>query len=283
MFLSILNCFLQAEVSSKVERVVNLLFDKAVDFGEKIIIVVIVYFIGSWIIKFLNRIASKLLNIRNIDLTVQRFVRNLIKYTLNIILVIILIGILGIQTTSFAAILAAAGFAIGMAMKDNLGNFAGGVMLLINKPFKIGDRIVAQGQDGVVSEIGILYTVLNTSDGRVVYQPNGPLSTGSIVNYTTSPNRRVDISFNVNYGNDADSLKELVMGIVMANDKVFKDPAPFVGLTAVNNGNFDITVRAWAKNSDNTDVNVSLNEDVYRALKDKGIYVSTPTAIRMVN
>ena len=283
MFLSILNCFLQAEVSSKVERVVNLLFDKAVDFGEKIIIVVIVYFIGSWIIKFLNRIASKLLNIRNIDLTVQRFVRNLIKYTLNIILVIILIGILGIQTTSFAAILAAAGFAIGMAMKDNLGNFAGGVMLLINKPFKIGDRIVAQGQDGIVSEIGILYTVLNTSDGRVVYQPNGPLSTGSIVNYTTSPNRRVDISFNVNYGNDADSLKELVMGIVMANDKVLKNPAPFVGLTAVNNGNFDITVRAWAKNSDNTDVNVSLNEDVYRALKDKGIYVSTPTAIRMVN
>lgn len=280
MLLSIL---LQAAYSSKVEQVLNILFEKAVGFGEKIIIVVVVYFIGSWIIKVLNRLAGKLLDNKNIDVTVQRFVRNLIKYTLNVILIVILIGILGIQTTSFAAILAAAGFAIGMAMKDNLGNFAGGVMLLINKPFKIGDRIVAQGQDGTVSEIGILYTVLTTPDGRVVYQPNGPLSTGAIVNFTTSPNRRVDISFNVNYGNDADSLKELVLNIVMANDKILKDPAPFVGLTNVNNGNFDITVRAWAVNSDNLNVNVSLNEDVYRALKEKGIYTSSPTSIRMVN
>lgn len=268
---------------SKIERVINLLFDRAISLGEKIIIVVIVYLIGSWVIKLLNRLASRLLSNNSIDVAVQKFVRNLIKYALNIILFIILVGILGIQTTSFAAILAAAGFAIGMAMKDNLGNFAGGVMLLVNKPFRIGDRIVAQGQDGTVTEIGILYTVILTPDGRTVYQPNGPLSTGSIVNYSTNPNRRVDISFNVNYGNDADSLKELIMQIVTSNDKVLSDPAPFVGVTTVNNGNFDITVRAWALNGDNSNVNVSLNEDVYRALKEKGVYTSSPTSIRMVN
>lgn len=268
---------------SKVEQLMDLLFDKAVNLGEKILIVVVVYFIGSWIIRLLNKLASKLLHKNSIDVTVQKFVGNLIKYTLNILLFIIIIGILGVQTTSFAAIIAAAGLAVGMAMKDNLSNFAGGVMLLVNKPFKIGDRIVAQGQDGTVTEIGILYTVMLMADGRTVYQPNGPLSTGSIINYSDQKNRRVDITFNVNYGNDADSLKKELMNIVTANTLVLKNPAPFVGVTTVYNGNFDITIRAWVNNADYSTVNIDLNETVYRALKDKGIYAASPTSIKMVN
>ena len=264
------------------ESLFDLLIDRLVNLGEKIIIAVIVYIVGRWIISLLNKLAVRMLHKNSIDLSVQKFVGNLIKYALNILLFIVIIGIMGIQTTSFAAILAAAGLAIGMAMKDNLSNFAGGVMILINKPFKIGDRIVAQGQDGTVSEIGILYTVLNMADGRTVYQPNGPLSTGSIMNYSDQQNRRVDITFNVNYGNDADSLKQILMDIVLANPKVLKDPAPFVGVTLVNNGNFDITIRAWALNGDYGTVNIDLNETVYRTLKDKGIYAASPTSIKMV-
>lgn len=267
---------------SRVEQLINILFDKAVTLGEKIIIVVIVYIIGAWIIKMLNKLTVRLLHKKSIDVAVQKFVSNLIKYTLNILLFIILIGILGIQTTSFAAILAAAGLAIGMAMKDNLSNFAGGVMLLVNKPFRIGDYIIAQGIEGSVVEIGILYTVITTGDGRTIYQPNGPLSTGSITNNSMPVNRRVDITFNVNYGNDADSLKKTLMDIVTAHSKVLKDPAPFVGVTKVNNGNFDITIRAWALNSDYGTVSVDLNETVYRELKEEGIYAATPTSIKMV-
>jgi len=268
---------------SKIEQLIDILFDKAIALGEKIIIVVIVYFIGSWIIKMLNKIATKLLNKKSIDVAVQKFVSNLIKYGLNILLFIILIGILGIQTTSFAAILAAAGLAIGMAMKDNLSNFAGGVMLLVNKPFRIGDYIIAQGIEGSVMEIGILYTVISTGDGRTIYQPNGPLSTGSITNNSMPVNRRVDITFNVTYGNDADNLKKLLKDIVNAHPKVLKDPLPFVGVTNVNNGSFDITVRAWTLNSNYGAVSVDLNETVYRELKNEGIYTASPTSIKMVN
>lgn len=268
---------------SKVEQLIDILFDKAVNLGEKILIVIVVYFIGSWIIRLLNKLATRLLHKKSIDVAVQKFVSNLIKYTLNILLFIIIVGILGIQTTSFAAIIAAAGLAIGMAMKDNLSNFAGGVMLLVNKPFRIGDYIIAQGIEGNVMEIGILYTVISTADGRTVYQPNGPLSTGSITNNSMPVNRRVDITFNVNYGNDADSLKKILIDIVNANSKVLKDPAPFVGVTNVNNGNFDITIRAWVLNSDYGTVSVDLNETVYRTLKDKGIYTASPTSIKMVS
>lgn len=267
---------------SKTDSLLNSLLDKLIALGGRIIAAVIIYFIGRWVVSFLRKLIGKILKKREIDPAVASFVNSVVGTLLNIILAIIIIGALGIETASLAAILAAAGFAVGMAMKDNLSNFAAGVLLLVNKPFKVDDRIVAQGMDGNVKAIGILYTILQTADGRTIYMPNGPLATGSIINYSTLEDRRVDITFNVNYGNDADSLKNIMMDIISSNKLIKQDPAPFVGVTAVNNGNFDITIRVWAANGDYGKVNIDLNESVYRTLRDKGIFTSSPLSVKML-
>lgn len=259
------------------------LLDRLVILGEKIIIAALVYFIGNWLIKFIRRSIKKLLSRKKIDPTVASFVYSFINAVLKAVLIISIVTILGLPATSLAAILAAAGLAVGMAMKDNLSNFAGGVMLLMNKPFRLGDRVVAQGQDGIVKEIGILYTVLLTGDARTVFLPNGPLSTGSIINYSTNRHRRIDISFNINYGTDIDVLKQSIQEVIDKNIKIQKDPAPFIGVTSVNNGNFDITMRVWVLNSDYGSVSIDLNESIYRVLSDRGIYTSAVLTVKMDN
>ncbi|MFR9166545.1 MAG: mechanosensitive ion channel family protein [Dysgonomonas sp.] len=274
---------LQSADTSAINELLMGLSSKLIGLGEKIIIAVIVYFIGSWLISLLRKLVKKILAKRDVDSTVASFINSLISNLLKIILIIVIIGILGIPATSLAAILAAAGLAIGMAMKDNLANFAGGVMLLLNKPFKVGDRIQAQGQDGAVKGIGILYTILTTGDARTVYIPNGPLSTGSIVNFSDQENRRIDISFNINYGNNADDLKKFITDIISSNNRILKEPAPFVGITTVNNGNFDITIRVWVLNGDYGDVSTELNEAVYKTLSEKGIFTSSSLTVKMAN
>lgn len=270
-----------AKGSVILDNVLAWLIDHAVSFGVKLILSIVVYFIGSWIISFLRKFIRRILVRKKIDGAVASFINSLCNTLLKVLLAIIIVGILGIPTVSFAAIIAAAGLAIGMAMKDNLSNFAGGVMILMNKPFHLGNTITAQGQTGSVKEIGILYTVLLTPDGKRVYMPNGPLSTGSIVNLSEEKNRRVDLVFNVSYGNNADDLIQIISQVVEANPLVLKDPAYFVGVTNVNNGNFDITVRAWGVNADNSKISVDLNESIYRTLSEKGIFASTVLSVKM--
>lgn len=265
------------------EGIVKWIMTNAVEFGVKLIMAFVIFIIGSSIISIVRKLIKKLLLRKNIDGAVASFVNSLANMLLKIILWILIIGVLGIPTVSFAAIIAAAGLAIGMAMKDNLSNFAGGVMILMNKPFSLGDRIVAQGQDGIVKEIGILYTVLQAGDGRTIYMPNGPLSTGSIVNYSYLKNQRADLVFNISYGNNADDLINIIRGIVVAHPLVLKDPAPFVGVTNVYNGNFDITVRAWTLNADNSSVSVALNETIYKTLSEKGIFASSYLSVKVTN
>ncbi|MFV0469040.1 MAG: mechanosensitive ion channel family protein [Dysgonomonas sp.] len=281
--------FVQAELPladvdsiSKLQQILDKLIDASILFGQKLIAAVVVYFVGRWLINFLKKFFHKLLNRKQIDPAVQSFLASLINISLNIILVILVIGILGISTTSFAALIAAAGLAVGMAMKDNLSNFAGGVMILINKPFKIGDRIVVQGLDGVVKSIGILYTVLVAADNKTLYVPNGPLSTGNITNFSTQANRRVDITLNLAYGNDLDNLKAILTTLIDAEPKILKDPATFVGITAIYNGNIDITIRSWVKNEDFVAVSTYLNEAIYNTLSEKGIYVPSSMSVRLL-
>ena len=265
------------------ESIVRWIMTNAVEFGTKLIIALIVFIIGSSIISVVRKIVRQLLLKKEVDGAVASFINSLTNMLLKIVLWILIIGVLGIPTVSFAAIIAAAGLAIGMAMKDNLSNFAGGVMILLNKPFHLEDRIVAQGQDGIVKEIGILYTVLQAGDGRTIYMPNGPLSTGSIVNYSYLKNQRADLVFNISYGNNADDLMAIIQSVVIANPFVLKDPAPFVGVTNVYNGNFDITVRAWTLNADNSKVSVALNETIYKTLSEKGIFVSSCLSVKVTN
>jgi small conductance mechanosensitive channel len=267
--------------ASVIDSLLKTLFSRLLDMGGKIILAVIAYFIGVWVISLIRKLVRRILTKRNVEGAVATFVNSLTNMLLKISLALVIIGILGIPTTSFAAILAAAGLAVGMAMKDNLSNFAGGVMILVNKPFRLNDRILVQGQDGMVQEIGILYTVLLTGDGRTIYLPNGPLSTGTIVNYSAQKNRRVDITLNVNYGVDADALKEIIAEVVDSNPNILKTPTPFIGVTAINNSNFDITIRAWGENNDYGKISVALKEDLYRVLSNKGIFTSSPLRVKM--
>lgn len=269
--------------TSSLEPLIQGLLERLVGLGEKLIGAVIVYFIGSWVISWLRKLVQKILSRKQVDGAVSTFINSLVNTLLRVILVVAIIGILGIPTTSLAAIIAAGGLAIGMAMKDNLSNFAGGIMILMNKPFKLNDRIMVQGMDGVVMEIGILYTILLTADGRTIYIPNGPLSTGSITNYSTQENRRVDITLNINYGNDVNELKVVLSGVINLNDKLLKAPSPFVGITNINNGNFDIVIRAWVLNEDYGSVSVDLNEAIYNALSQKGVFVSSSISVKMIS
>ncbi|PXV62692.1 small conductance mechanosensitive channel [Dysgonomonas alginatilytica] len=268
---------------SALEPLLQGLIDRLIGLGEKLIVAAIVYFIGSWLISWLLKLVKKILSRKLIDGAVQTFINSLVNTILRVVLIVAIIGILGIPTTSLAAIIAAGGLAIGMAMKDNLSNFAGGIMILLNKPFKLRDRILVQGMDGVVMEIGILYTILLTADGRTIYIPNGPLSTGSITNYSTQENRRVDIVLNINYGNNADELKAALTEVVNRNEKVLQAPTPFVGITNINNGNFDIVIRAWVLNEDYGGVSVDLNEAIYNTLSQKGVFAASSLSVRMVN
>lgn len=265
------------------EPILQGLLDRLIGLGEKIIVAAIVYFAGSWLISWLLKLVKKILSRKLVDGAVQTFINSLVNTLLRIVLIVAIIGILGIPTTSLAAIIAAGGLAIGMAMKDNLSNFAGGIMILLNKPFKLKDRILVQGMDGVVMEIGILYTILLTADGRTIYIPNGPLSTGSITNYSTQKNRRVDIVLNINYGNNADELKTALTEVVNKNEKILKAPTPFVGITNINNGNFDIVIRAWVLNDDFGSVSVDLNEAIYSTLSQKGVFAASSLSVKMIN
>lgn len=271
-----------ASAISTFDRLFDQLFDSAVSLGLKILAAIVVYIIGRWVIKWLRKFIDRFLERRNIEKTVKSFLDSLANITFKVLLFLIIVNILGIQTTSFAAILAAAGLAVGMSMKDNLSNFAGGVMLLVNKPFRVGERIVAQGVDGTVQSIGILYTVLLTGDNTTIFVPNGPLSTGNIVNYSAQKERRVDITFNVNYGNDVNELKNTLLAIVDESSLIKKTPAPFVGVTMVNNGSIDITIRVWVSSTDYAAISVDLNEKVYATLSDKGIYTPSSLSVRML-
>jgi len=267
---------------STLDKLLEQLLDHAVSLGIRIAAAIVVFIVGRWIINWLRKFIDRFLLRRRIEATVRSFLDSLANITLKLVLFLFIVNILGIQTTSFAAILAAVGLAVGMSMKDNLSNFAGGVMLLVNKPFKVGDRIAAQGNDGTVQSIGILYTILLTGDNVTIYVPNGPLSTGSITNYSAQSQRRVDMTFNINYGTDIDDLKSTLLSIIKSNTCVKEDPAPFIGITNVNNGTIDVTIRVWVNSSDYGNASASLNEEIYKKLSEKGIYVPSSISVRML-
>lgn len=268
--------------ASTIDTLLKQFLNQAVEFGIKLIIVAIIFLVGRWAIRWLRKFFDRLLEKQKVESTVKSFLDSLINISLQAVLFLIIVNILGLPTTSFAAILAAIGLAIGMAMKDNLSNFAGGVMLLINKPFKVGDRILAQGMDGLVQAIGILYTVLLTGDNRTIYIPNGPLSTGSIINFSDQEERRIDIVYTVSYGIDIENVKSTLKDIIKNISLIKTDPAPFIGVTTINNGTLDVTIRVWVKSTNYSSVSVELNERVYATFQSLGIYTAASINVKML-
>jgi len=243
---------------------------------EAIALALVVMWIGKILINKAVKIVGKQMEKRNTDETLRPFFMSMLNFGLQAILYITVIGILGIETTSFAAILAAAGLAVGMALSGTLQNFAGGVMILIFKPFVKGDLIEAQGYLGVVKEVTLFVTILNTLDNKTIILPNGPLSNGSLINFSTEPLRRVDWTVGIAYGDDVVKAKEVINKLIEADSKILKDPAPFVAVSELADSSVNFTVRAWVKQEDYWNVFFAMNENVYTTFSKEGLNIPFP-------
>ncbi|WP_299891415.1 mechanosensitive ion channel domain-containing protein [uncultured Lacinutrix sp.] len=264
-----------------IEKLISKGIDFASDYGLKIIGAIIIWIIGSWIIKKITKTAGNLMSKKGYDESLRKFLLNLVGWILKILLILAILAKLGVETTSFAAILAAAGLAIGMALQGSLANFAGGVLLMIFKPIKIGDLIEAQGELGVVKEIEIFTTKIVSPTNKEIIIPNGTLSNGNITNYTTEGKLRVDLTIGVGYDEDIKKTKEVLMNVLTSNPKVLKDPAPSVNVSALAESSIDFAVRPYASVADYWDVYFGTLEQCKEALDAAGIEIPYPHSVEI--
>lgn len=252
-------------------------FSEAVyTYGPKLVGGILVWIIGGFIIKLFMGSFSKMLEKRSTDESLKPFLISLASILLKTMLVISVLGMLGVEMTSFIAVLGAAGLAVGMALSGTLQNFAGGVIILLFKPFKVGDYIDAQGHAGIVKEIQIFNTILLELDNKTVILPNGPLSTGSMVNYSTQPTRRVDFTFGIAYGDSVDKARKIILSLFKEDKRILTDPASFIGLSEMADSSVNLTARAWVNGADYWDVYFDINEKTYNAFNAEGISIPFP-------
>lgn len=246
-----------------------------VQFGKNVLLAIIVYFVGRLIIKYTMKALRTLTQKRKMEASLTSFLISLVSISLNVFLAIIIVGILGIDTSSFLAVFASAGIAVGMALSGTLQNFAGGVLILLLKPYKVGDFIEAQGFAGTVREIQIFSTVLGTPDNQTVIIPNGPLATGSLKNSTKAPTRRVDIDVEVAYGTDPDAVRKVLMDIITADERIMQSGvfAPFIPMTSMGSSSLTFQMRIWVKAPDFWNVKFETTEKIYRQLGEAGIEI----------
>ncbi len=256
------------------------LFDKfltgSIDFIGKLLIALLIFYVGKWIIRRITKFSYSVFEKKIHDTALRSFLLNILNILLFSTLVIMIINIVGTKTVSIAALIGSVGLAVGLAVKDNLANFAGGVILLFNKPFKGGDYIEAQNVSGTVRSVGILYTTLTTPDNKTVHIPNGPLSTGNIINYNTQPTRRLDLNINVDYGSDVEQVKQLLLDIAEKHPKVLNDPAPFSRMVKMGDSSIDFVLRVWTLSEDYWPVTFDLNEQSYEILNANGLNIPFP-------
>lgn len=264
------------DTSNGVNGVIQSLITQGTQLGWTLLKALAVYIVGRFIIKLINKLVKQILSKRDIDLSVKTFVGSLVNVVLTILLIISVVGALGVQTTSFAALLASAGVAIGMALSGNLANFAGGLIVLLFKPYKVGDYIEAQGVGGSVKEIQIFHTILNTPDNKLVYVPNGALSSGAVTNYSYLPTRRVEWTFSVDYGADFEKVKNVITSVLSQETRILPDPAPYIALQALAASSVNVVVRVWVKSGDYWDVFFDMNRNVYATFNEQGISFPFP-------
>lgn len=244
----------------------------ALTFVIKLVQVALIWFVGRWLGRRLINIVRALMDRREGNETVRGFLISLIDVVVMLVLLIIIIGVIGIDTSSFIALFASAGVAVGMALSGTLQNFAGGVIILLFRPFKVGDFIEAQGVSGTVKEIQIFNTLVHTGDNKVILLPNGPVSTGIINNYSREPKRRLDFTFSIAYGDDYEKAREVLLRLIKEDSRVLDNPAaPFVALSALGASSIDITVRVWCKQEDYWGIKFDLNKKVYEIFPKEGL------------
>jgi small conductance mechanosensitive channel len=265
----------EIESISRLESVVEDLFHQGTTVGLVIVKAAVIFLVGRLLVGLVNKLVRRLLGKRDIEPSVKSFVASAVNVVLIVLLIVSVIGALGIETTSFAALLASAGVAIGMALSGNLSNFAGGLIILIFKPFRVNDYISAQGTEGTVKEIQIFHTILHTPDNKRIFIPNGSLSSGVVTNYNVE-RRRVEWVFSVDYGSDYGKVKAVTEAVLAADSRILPDPAPFIALNALADSSVNVVVRVWVKASDYWDVYFGINQAVYETYNAQGINFPFP-------
>lgn len=267
--------FVEKVTTTPADVLLKELGSDALQFGLKVLAALAIYFIGAWVIKRIKKLLGNIFERRKTDKAIASFTMSLVSISLTIILIILTVGTLGVNTTSLAAILAAGGMAIGMALSGTVQNFAGGIMLLVFKPFKAGDFIETQGFSGTVSEVNIVSTKLTTTDNRVIVLPNGSLSSGTINNISQNPIRRLEWKIGVEYGSDIDVARKVILEILNKDSRVLhgKDAPdePYIRLSALLDSSVEIQARCWVRTDDYWDLLWEVNELIYNELPKNGI------------
>lgn len=256
--------------------ILSMLAEWGIEIAAKVAIALAIYFVGRWLIGRLVKIVNKVCEKRGVEISLQQFFKNMIKVVLYICLALTVIGILGIDTTSLIAMFASASLAIGMALSGTMQNFAGGVMILLLRPYRIGDYVEAQGQAGTIKEISLFNTVITTVDNKIIYVPNSSISTGIINNYSQAATRRVDWNITISYGDDVEVARRVLIEMMNSDKRVKQDPAPVVYLTSLGNSAVNISARAWVANADYWGVYFDLNERIYNELPKHGLHFPFP-------
>ena len=246
-------------------------------FALNLVAALAIYVVGRWVAKFLSGIVRRMITRAHVDETLGKFLANIVYMVLLAVVIIAALGKLGVPTTSFAAVLAAAGFAIGFALKDSLGNFAAGVMLILFQPFKVGDFVEAAGTSGVVEEIRIFNTLMRTGDNRQIIVPNSAISDGIITNFSAKTTRRIDLVIGCGYGDDLKAVKEFLEAVLAADDRILADPEPLVAVSELGDSSVNFVVRPWVKSEDFFATRCDLTESIKLGFDERGFNIPYPT------
>lgn len=261
---------------SQLDIVIQNLIDSGISAGKHIIAAVVIFIVGRFLIKLINRLVASILQRRHIEISVQTFLSSLVNIILTILLIITVIGALGVNTTSFAALIASAGVAIGMALSGNLQNFAGGLIILLFKPYRVGDFIDVCGVQGTVSAVQIFHTILLTPDNKAVYLPNGSTSSSTITNYSREDKRRIEWTFGIDYGEDVGRARTAILSVITADARILPDPAPFVAVGGLSDSSVDIIVRVWVPTEEYWNVYYDMHQRVYETFNEQKINFPYP-------
>jgi small conductance mechanosensitive channel len=247
-----------------------------VQYGIKVLMALVIFIVGKWVIKRLSAMLEKLMEKNAIDPAIRHFVGSLTYYGLLIFVCIAALGQLGVQTASFVAIIGAAGLAVGLALQGSLSNFAAGVLLLIFRPFKVGDFVEAAGTAGVIQSIQIFTTELHTGDNKKVIVPNGRIIGDNIINYSANDTRRIDLVFGIGYQDDIDAARRVLEEVLAADERILDDPKPVIAVVALADSSVNFVCRPWVKSSDYWPVHFSVTEAVKKAFDANGISIPFP-------
>jgi small conductance mechanosensitive channel len=257
-------------------EVLDLVKTTGVDFLINLVTAIVIFYVGKWITNLLTRALRKVMQRQEIDVTLERFVCNLVRMVLLVFVVIAAISALGVQTASFIAVLGAAGLAVGLALQGSLSNFAAGVLIVLFRPYKVGDWVEAAGISGAVVEVQILTTILKTGDNKQVIVPNSQIMSSIITNYSANDTRRVDLVIGVGYDDDLDKVREVLSEVVAADERVLEDPGVTIAVSELADSSVNFIVRPWVRTSDYWGVYFDLNETIKKRFDEEGISIPFP-------